>query len=213
MIKRELMTTIMGVEHHTVSWVHKPCSYDCENSETIQLPNMALALGLATDADRDFLVEPTDQPSTVLARIASNVICRLQEEQIRRVIRAAQVGHWPWVDKINDGNRARFLALCDLDVEPPADVPGLVGPCRMWRGAKTKGGGPVTHRLTYGTFAVYPWQMRAHIFAVAAWETLDKMPHLPGQHVDHLCKRTLCVAPLHLQSVPPLVNLARRWGK
>lgn len=34
-------------------------------------------------------------------------------------------------------------------------------------------------------------------------------PIPPGFHVDHLCRKTICVNPRHLEAVTPLINLRR----
>lgn len=122
-----------------------------------------------------------------------------------------QLQHWRWLAAVDDAVIARFLAKQAEQLRP--DFLGASsGPCLMWTGAWSKGGNP-EHRLPYGSFSVATgFVVRAHIFAALVIGTWKNTPHQPGLHVDHRCKRSLCVAPLHLEPVTPARNQARRWG-
>ena len=78
--------------------------------------------------------------------------------------------------------------------------------CWLWCGARTKGG----HRPGggfYGSVWCGGTGVRAHIFA---W--IASGGELPlGWHLDHLCRNTLCVNPLHLEPVTAQENLRRQW--
>lgn len=69
--------------------------------------------------------------------------------------------------------------------------------CWIWVGAQNGNGygriqinkvGAYAHRVSYETFVG---------------------PIPPGYQIDHLCRRTLCVKPEHLQAVTPSVNVRR----
>lgn len=128
-----------------------------------------------------------------------------------RIPTAEQLAHWRWLVDVDQRLVARFLAKC-LEEMAPADLAPGAGPCSLWTGAWSKGGNP-EHRLPYGSFRVNAKAVvRAHIFSALVLGTWSGVQHVPGYHVDHRCKRTLCVAPLHLEPVPGAVNQARRWA-
>jgi len=77
--------------------------------------------------------------------------------------------------------------------------------CWIWTGANT---GHATH--PYGRFRIGYGQFVAHR---VAW-VLDHGEDLPPEmEIDHLCRRTLCVRPSHLDAVTHGENLrrGRRW--
>lgn len=122
-----------------------------------------------------------------------------------------QSEHWQWLTAVDDRVVARFMAK-QKEAAAPDFIARDDGPCSLWTGAWSKGGNP-EHRLAYGSFRVDRRRVvRAHIFAALVIGTWRDTPHAPGLHVDHRCKQTLCVAPLHLEPVTPARNLARRWG-
>lgn len=74
------------------------------------------------------------------------------------------------------------------------------GECWIWIGAKGKGG--------YGNFWTGQGYANAHKFLY----TQVYGPVQNGLQLDHLCKNTLCVRPLHLEVVPPKLNCQRGKG-
>lgn len=91
---------------------------------------------------------------------------------------------------------------------------GVHGPCRIWDGAQSKGGGRPKSG-PYGS-VVIPGKaggVRAHV--ASAWAAgLIPEPRLPdGLHLDHRCERTLCIEAGHFELVPAIVNLKRRWKR
>jgi hypothetical protein len=78
----------------------------------------------------------------------------------------------------------------------------LIAPsgCWIWMGSTTAEG--------YGRFSIDRKGMYAH----RASHELFVGPVPDGFQVDHLCRRTRCVNPMHLQAVPPRVNLLRSMG-
>lgn len=92
---------------------------------------------------------------------------------------------------------------------------GLKKPCRIWEGARTKGGKRPGSGF-YGSIripGVPGGGVRAHV--AAAWVAGRlKEPRLPdGMHLDHECERSLCIEDEHFELVPALVNLKRRWTR
>lgn len=83
--------------------------------------------------------------------------------------------------------------------------------CWLWTGATSSGAG---NTAPYGSFYVGRVEgreifVRAHIFACAAAGIV--IPR--GHHRDHLCKRTLCIAPHHADPTTPRENSLRRHGR
>jgi len=87
--------------------------------------------------------------------------------------------------------------------------------CLIWIAARSRGRG---NTAWYGSFwlpkrilpdgRVWPGRtVRAHKFYAVA--VLGLRPE-PGRHLDHTCQDSLCVR--HIECVPELVNLARRWA-
>ncbi len=70
-------------------------------------------------------------------------------------------------------------------------------PCRIWTGYINRDG--------YGMFADGKRLMRAHRFSYEQY--IGPIPE--DFHVDHLCRRRACVAPLHLEAVPCATNIQR----
>lgn len=77
------------------------------------------------------------------------------------------------------------------------DRSGGIDACWPWTAARTGGG-----RL-YGQFKLNGRPSLAH--RVAAEWAFGDIPH--GMQVDHICRHTLCVNPLHLRIVTPAVNV------
>lgn len=75
--------------------------------------------------------------------------------------------------------------------------------CWWWQGGTSSGKG---NTAPYGSFWCGGATRRAAIFVCVV---TGKM--IPGHHVDHLCKQTLCVNPDHLEVVTPSINSSRRW--
>jgi hypothetical protein len=68
--------------------------------------------------------------------------------------------------------------------------------CWLWTGQSTHG---------YGTFALGSRKFRAHRWVYEQMRA--DIP--PGLHLDHLCRRSLCVNPWHLEPVTNQVNVLR----
>lgn len=143
------------------------------------------------------------------------MLARIQETAIRRVLRAVQEDHWPWLAGVDAKALVRFERKLERRWTVPLYVnePWTAHPCEMWTGAKSVGGQKGSSQKPYGSFWIGKNSVRAHIFSALVRGTSDGLPHVPGQHVDHLCREPLCVAKQHLMSVPPLENIARRWGR
>lgn len=92
---------------------------------------------------------------------------------------------------------------------------GAEGACRIWDGARSKGGKRPSSGF-YGSVRVPGVKgggVRAHV--AAAWVAgLIVAPRLPaGLHIDHLCRRSLCINPDHFEIVPAAENIRRRWRR
>ncbi|WP_437031506.1 HNH endonuclease signature motif containing protein [Streptomyces sp. enrichment culture] len=70
------------------------------------------------------------------------------------------------------------------------------GDCWLWTGQSTHG---------YGTFGLGQRKLRAHRWIYEQMRT--EIP--PGLHLDHLCRKSLCVNPWHLEPVTNRVNVLR----
>lgn len=71
--------------------------------------------------------------------------------------------------------------------------------CWIWIGAITTG------KLDYGNFSLGGMNYRAH--RVSYEHEIGKIPQ--GLVLDHLCRNTLCVNPVHLEPVTQRVNRER----
>lgn len=69
--------------------------------------------------------------------------------------------------------------------------------CWEWTGAKTAGYGTIA-KPGGGTIGAHRW---------ACGEFNGEVPD--NYHVDHLCRNTSCVNPMHLEAVTPTVNKLR----
>lgn len=92
----------------------------------------------------------------------------------------------------------RFWSKVDRDAHAP---------CWVWVGRLTPDG--------YGRFDVsprpgHPGEVRAHRWA---WESHHGRPIPAGLTLDHLCGRTACVRPDHLEPVTAAENLRRRHAR
>lgn len=124
---------------------------------------------------------------------------------------AEQLAHWTWLAKVTQLDVDRFLTKVVLG-EAPKYLSPEDGPCHMWIAGVSKGGQEASEKLPYGSFWVAGSARRAHIFSALCIGTYENVPHRPGLHVDHRCRRTLCVAPLHLEPCPVEEN-ANRWRR
>jgi hypothetical protein len=72
----------------------------------------------------------------------------------------------------------------------------IVNDCWEWNAGKSKG---------YGYFCIKNKQCRAHRVSYILFKGL------PGESnvIDHLCRNTLCVNPLHLEAIPNSKNVSR----
>jgi hypothetical protein len=98
---------------------------------------------------------------------------------------------------MSDEHKAR-LERVDKNGPIPAHRPEL-GPCWLWKGAKTRG---------YGVVWANGRNQRAHRFFYEM--THGKIPE--GMQPDHLCRVRSCVNLKHLEIVTPLENTLRGNG-
>lgn len=112
---------------------------------------------------------------------------------------------YPWAHLAADA-LPRFLGYVSVSADPaPA---GCDGPCLLWTGGKSKGGGRGSaKRPLYGYFGLGLWMVRAHIFMAVVKGLLTER----GLTVDHLCKNSLCVNTDHFELVTRTENCRRRW--
>lgn len=92
---------------------------------------------------------------------------------------------------------------------------GVIGPCRLWDGARSKGGKRPGSGF-YGSVripGVSGGGVRAHV--ASAWVAgMIPSPRLPaGLHIDHRCERSLCIEAGHFEIVPAEENVKRRWSR
>ncbi|MGA5820817.1 HNH endonuclease signature motif containing protein [Kitasatospora sp. NPDC094028] len=106
--------------------------------------------------------------------------------------------------ELTDPRERRFWAQVDTD-GPLAEERPELGPCWVWTGC--------AHPKTgYGVFGGKGTQI-AH--RIAYQYKVGPIPK--GLHLDHLCRRRLCVRPEHLEPVTPRENIRRGdqgafWG-
>ena len=100
---------------------------------------------------------------------------------------------------------ARFL---QKTVRIPRDEDQEVG-CLIWVGAQSRGGDRPRSN-PYGSFWVsgVVGSVRAHIASAHASGLLEGLRTPEGYHVDHECRRSLCVEPRHLRLLPGKDNCA-----
>ncbi len=89
------------------------------------------------------------------------------------------------------------MRLVDV-TEPPE---GFAEPCLIWRGKQDDD--------AYAIFKVDGRTWRAHRWSYQQWIG----PLIPGMHVDHLCNRTMCVQPVHLEQVTHAENQRRKTDR
>lgn len=145
---------------------------------------------------------------STLARAVASERASIVEALARRVAQKAQRSHWSWSGRVLDKDEARFYEKTRLE-EPPLWT-GLMTPCRVWTAATSTGGNKGSRKEPYGSFRIAGSVVRAHIFAGVHFGVANKIPHLPGMHLDHLCRNTLCVEWTHLESVTQEVNEERK---
>lgn len=87
-----------------------------------------------------------------------------------------------------------------------ADRPSIyrpdLGPCWTWIGSKSK------HPSPYAM--VWDGDRNTYAHRVSYEKTNGPIPN--GLHIDHLCRNTLCINPLHLEAVTCAVNILRGIG-
>lgn len=125
-----------------------------------------------------------------------------------RVALAAQHAHWRWSTRVTREDVARFRTK--VTAEPAPKWAKLRTPCLIWTRGVSVGGNKGSRKEPYGSFWVAGATVRAHVFAGVAMGTANRIPHLPGMHLDHLCNRTLCVESDHLESVTQTENEQRK---
>lgn len=99
----------------------------------------------------------------------------------------------------------KFWAQVDKDGPLPDERPDL-GPCWVWTGCVHKATG-------YGLFGARVGSRLVH--RIAYQYVVGPIPK--GLHLDHLCRRRLCLRPDHLEPVTPRENIRRGdqgafWG-
>lgn len=90
---------------------------------------------------------------------------------------------------------------------------GLEKPCRLWTGAKSKGGGRPSSG-PYGSIWI-PGVGGVRVHVAVAW-VAGLIPSLrvpEGMNIDHRCERTLCMEPEHYALIPAPHNRALRWTR
>lgn len=128
-----------------------------------------------------------------------------------RIATPDQIAYWRWLAGVTTADVERFNAKWTKVASP--NYVGVSGPCHLWTAGTSKGGQDRgTEKLPYGSFWIAGTTVRSHIFAALVIGTFKDIPLLPGLHVDHRCRQTLCVAPRHLEPVPVEEN-ANRWRK
>lgn len=73
--------------------------------------------------------------------------------------------------------------------------------CWLWQGSRTSSG--------YGTVRITTDECRVWMVHRAAWSAYTGVSIPAGQEVDHLCVRTLCCNPRHLEVVSREENIRR----
>lgn len=88
------------------------------------------------------------------------------------------------------------------------DTTGGAFACWLWLGSRSGGRhGLVSSKRKYGDFKVGGRNVRAHRYAYG----LLVGPIPDGLTLDHLCRNTACVNPIHLEPVSGLENIRRSW--
>lgn len=86
-----------------------------------------------------------------------------------------------------------------LQPTPPPKALGLSDPCLIWTGS------------TDGRYGTVHYNGRSRKVHVVVYEII--VAEVPaGQELDHLCRRTLCARPTHVEPVTHRVNLSRGNG-
>lgn len=129
-----------------------------------------------------------------MSSVASVLLSSLSEDEVAEMIGAVVYGPL-W------GDVSRFAKKVELQGGPLAD------PCWLWRGARSRGQGNIQW---YGSFSCGGAVVRAHKWSFV---NIGRGLLLPGQHLDHLCVRSLCVCPRHLEAVTREENQARKSGR
>jgi hypothetical protein len=104
----------------------------------------------------------------------------------------------------------RLLAMC---VRLPAHQDQQVG-CLWWCGAQSRGGQKTHSQAPYGSLnlgAAYACRtVRTHVAMATAMGLITDFLVPAGLQLDHLCRRSLCVEPTHLELVTAQVNNERK---
>jgi len=120
-----------------------------------------------------------------------------------------QILHWKWLAHVEAIDVARFDHKW-VRADRPDHMASMDGSCHLWIAGASRGGeDDGCDKLPYGSFWIAGHTVRAHIFAALVKGTWDGVRHVKGLHVDHRCRRTLCVAPLHLEPITPAINANR----
>ena len=103
--------------------------------------------------------------------------------------------------------RLRRTGTPDLEAKPTMEERFWAkvhptGFCWEWTGCQSRG---------YGSFSRGRGRRKMEPAHRVAYELLVA-PIPEGQHIDHLCRNTLCVNPDHLEPVDPGVNVLRGFG-
>lgn len=196
---RLIYTQFPTNDHTTVTCVWEPDGVR-RAEETVQLPDTYALCNVGRLMGND--ADPR--------AYAANLIADITELLARRVVVRAQRLHWKWSARVVEADITRFLRKTVQ--QPPPGGRGLTTSCRMWNAAVSTGGNKGSREEPYGSFWIGGTSVRAHIFSGVMLGHEEKliMPHLPGHHLDHICRRTLCVERTHLESVTQTENERRK---
>lgn len=168
------------------------------------LPALPACIALATPSDWRLARRMNGSVYASAGMLARD---RLLENACEQAVRLTQQARWPWLARVTHGDVVRFLVKTRLAPGPE----GLhLGDCRMWTAGTSVGGNKNSDQLPYGSFWVGGTGVRAHLFSKLVLGAHHFPPHLPDLHLDHLCRRPLCVAPQHLEPVTREENERRK---
>jgi hypothetical protein len=90
-----------------------------------------------------------------------------------------------------------------------------VGKCRLWLGARSRGGGKRKGGGPYGSFnpGAGLQTVRAHVWAAWRAGKIKELRVPAGMHLDHECNQSLCVEGVCIVLKPKAVNLELRWTR
>lgn len=108
--------------------------------------------------------------------------------------------HIELINSMSTSVEIRGVTLSGKDIDrffTKIDFPGIWMACWPWNAAR--------HPRGYGQFGLRRHVLRAHRVSYRMF--IGKIPQ--GTEIDHLCRQTFCVNPLHLEAVIHHVNILR----